>query len=405
MDNLEREQKFGTKEIIGSLILFGAMSEFIILNPCIATFALHFEGTPMTTIMFANTICGVVSVPVGIIAGALLPKVGYKPAALLGMLVMAVGGAFPFFMPDMSNYMYVIVSRVIVGIGLGIMFPVGPATIIAFTEGKQRAMLLGFGPSVQFVFSWLYTIAAGYLCEVSWNYSFLAYLLVLIPFVIALICMPEAKYIVRARAAQEEASSKNVSKAPVPKAIWGYAFLGLIIWLCMATIQMQGSSIFMEHELGNPGFLSVIMSFCGLGFILSGLCYGICLKVLKKWIFPLSAFLLAVGFIPCFMANNAYAYGAGLLLIGWGCNWFFTACQNAAANITPKERTAFVSGIMTAMMNLGPFFGPYLIASSTSALAEYSTTAVCIVCIVIGVVWGILTIFLPLKSIKAGNTD
>ncbi len=71
--------------------------------------------------------------------------------AILGILVMSLGGAFPFLMPDITDYTLVIVSRVIVGIGLGVMFPVGNATIIALFEGEKRSRLLGLGITIQFL--------------------------------------------------------------------------------------------------------------------------------------------------------------------------------------------------------------------------------------------------------------
>ena len=145
--------ELSTANVVGILALFCCMSEFAILTPSIAAFSQHFAGTDITTIMFANSITGVVSVPVGIISGSALHKVGFKPAGLLGVLIMSLGGAFPFLMPGITDYTYVIVSRIIVGVGLGIMFPVGNATIIAFFDGERRERLLGFGITIQFVFN------------------------------------------------------------------------------------------------------------------------------------------------------------------------------------------------------------------------------------------------------------
>ena len=142
-----------TMNVIGILALFCTMSEFAILTPSIAAFSHHFADTDITTIMLANSITGIVSVPVSIASGALLPKIGFKPAAIAGILIMTVGGAYPFLMPDITDYNLIIFSRVIVGIGLGIMFPVGNASIIALCEGEQRSRLLGLGITIQFVFN------------------------------------------------------------------------------------------------------------------------------------------------------------------------------------------------------------------------------------------------------------
>ena len=211
---------FTTLNIVGILALFCTMSEFAILTPSIAAFSHHFVGTDITTIMFANSITGLVSVPVSIASGAVLHKIGFKPAAIVGILMMSLGGAFPYLLPDITDYTYVIVSRIIVGVGLGIMFPVGSATIIALFEGERRSRLLGFGISIQFLFNIIYTTVAGYLTEIGWNYSFLAYLIGLVPCVIALIWMPEAKPYVAESRKLDAAARAGQPKERVPHAVW-----------------------------------------------------------------------------------------------------------------------------------------------------------------------------------------
>ena len=57
--------KLTTMNVVGILALFCTMSEFAILTPSIAAFSHHFADTSITTIMFSNSVTGIVSVPVG----------------------------------------------------------------------------------------------------------------------------------------------------------------------------------------------------------------------------------------------------------------------------------------------------------------------------------------------------
>lgn len=169
------------------------MGEFTILTPSIAAFSHHFADTPTTTIMLANSITGMISVPVSILSGSLLPRVGFRRSAIIGVLIMSLAGASPFLFPDTQDYSVVIASRMAVGVGLGILFPVGNATIIAFFEGERRSRLLGLGVTVQFLFALVYTTVAGFLTEIGWNYSFLTYLVGLVPLAVVVAFMPEAR--------------------------------------------------------------------------------------------------------------------------------------------------------------------------------------------------------------------
>lgn len=383
--------------IVGILALFCTMSEFTIMTPSIAAFSHHFAGTDITTIMFANTITGILSVPVSIAAGAVLHKTGFKPAGIIGILIMCFGGAFPFLMPDITDYNIVIASRIVVGIGLGIMFPVGNATIIAFFEKEKRSKLLGLGITVQFAFALVYSTAAGFLTEIGWNYSFLAYLIGLIPLIFVILFMPEAKRVVGATAGQK--ANKNASKVKIPAAVWGFALFGLIAWIVYVSITMVASTILDERNLGDAAMAALVINCCGLGTIVCGLIFPYLVRIFKGRLFGFSAVVLALGVIPCFLATNVAMYAIGNFFIGIGGSAFFTAAQNSCGNIAPKSRVPFVSGIMTSMMNLAPFLTPYIMVASAFALPSLGNNAIFVTCLVFAGVIAIIGLVHPMKSL------
>ena len=388
-----------TLNIVGILALFCCMSEFAILTPSIASFAHHFADTDITTIMFANSITGVVSVPVTMIVGGMLHKTGFRPAALVGILVMSLGGAFPFLMPDITDYTYVIVSRIIVGLGLGVMFPVGNATIIAFFEGEQRSRLLGWGITIQFVFNLIYTTVAGFLTEIGWNYSFLAYLIGIVPFALALVWLPEAKPLVAAAAERDRLERKNAPKEKIPNAIWGYALFALACWTCVVTVQVVTSTILDVRGLAGPAEAALVINCCGIGTILCGLLFPYLIRMFEDRLFGVSAALVVVGIIPCLIAQSPIVYALGVFIFGFGGSAFFTAAQNATGNIAPKSRIPFVSGIMTSMMNLGPFIGPYLFAASMVWIPSMGNDAIFPVLIVVAAVCAVIGFVHPMKAL------
>lgn len=400
-----RGQGLSTRNVIGILALFCTMSEFAILTPSIAAFSHHFVGTDITTIMFANSITGIVSVPVSVLSGAILHCVGFKPMAILGILVMSLGGAFPFLMPDITDYTLVIVSRVIVGIGLGVMFPVGNATIIALFEGEKRSRLLGLGITIQFLFNLIYTTVAGYLTEIGWNYSFLAYLIGLVPLVVALVWMPEAKGVVAEGRERERVERSSVTKEKIPHAIWGYALFALVTWTCVVTVQIITSTILDVRGLASSGQAALVINCCGVGTILCGLAFPTLVRVFKTRLFGIGAALAAIGVVPCMFADNAIVYAIGVFILGFGGSMFFTAAQNATGNIAPKSRVPFVSGIMTSMMNLGPFIAPYLFAATVAANPAEGNDAVFPVLIAMCAVCAVIGLLHPMRALVAKPAD
>ena len=396
--------KLSVMNTIGILALFCTMSEFAILTPSIAAFAHHFADTDITTIMLANSITGVISVPVSIASGALLPRIGFRPAAIIGVLIMSVGGAFPFLMPDITNYGFIIFSRVIVGIGLGIMFPVGNASIIALCEGEQRSRLLGLGITIQFVFNIIYTTLAGYLTEIAWNYSFLAYLVGFIPLVIALVWMPESKDVVAAKTTGA-VKGEVKEKGKIPRAIGGYAVFALAAWTCVVTVQVVPSSILDVRGLAGPGEAALVINCCGIGTILCGVLFPYLVRIFKGRLFGVAGVFIVIGLVPCLIATSSVVYAVGVFILGFAGSAFFTAAQNATGNITPPDRVPFVSGIMTSMMNLGPFLGPYVFSLSMVMIPSMGYDAIFPVLMVIAAVVAVIGLVHSMRALVAKKPD
>lgn len=400
-------RSLGTTSVIGILALFCTMSEFAILTPSIAAFSHHFVGTDITTIMLANSITGIVSVPVSVASGALLPRVGFRRAAIGGILVMTLGGAFPFLLPDITDYGIVIVSRVVVGLGLGVMFPVGNAAIIALCEGEERSRLLGLGITIQFVFNIIYTTVAGYLTELGWNYSFLAYLVGLVPLAAVLAWMPEAKDAVKAAPSHAGAAAGEGGRArsAVPPAVAGYALFALAGWTCVVTVQVVTSSVLDWRGLAGPGEAALVINCCGIGTILCGLLFPVLIRWLRGRLFGVAALLIAVGIVPCLLAESPLVYALGVFVLGFAGSAFFTAAQNAAGNIAPPDRVPFVSGVMTSMMNLGPFLAPYVFSASMVALPGLGLDAVFPVLIGLAVVVAVIGLVHPMRALVARRPE
>jgi uncharacterized membrane protein YdcZ (DUF606 family) len=123
------------------------------------------------------------------------------------------------------------------------------------------------------VFNLIYTTVAGYLTEIGWNYSFLAYLIGIVPFLLALVWLPEAKYVVLSKEKDAPRLTATGPKEKVPHAIWGYALFALACWTCVVTVQVVTSTILDVRGLAGPGEAALVINCCGIGTILCGIAF------------------------------------------------------------------------------------------------------------------------------------
>ncbi|MDR1015666.1 MAG: MFS transporter [Coriobacteriales bacterium] len=392
--------------LVGIFGLFSFMAEFTIMTPSIAAFSAHFDGTPFTTIMLANTITGVIGIPMSIIAGVTVNKVGYRPMAIVGSLVMIFGGAFPFLMPDLAEYWPVIFSRVLVGIGYGLIFPLGGALFILYFKGKKRSQLLGAGVMVQFGFAILFSLVAGFLTEIGWNYSFLTYLISLVPFVFVAAFLPEGKHLgIEAEKAKAQASAGSV-KERIPNATYAYIVVfGLVMWMMYIVVQFLAAILLQERSIGDAGAAGMMASCFCLGNVVSGLLFAQFVGLFKSRIFGIFGLVAAVGLLLAYLAtgsSGALMYAAGAFLIGLGGSTVYVAAQNSIGNISPKARVPFTNGLLTAAMNLASFFVAYWIVFGQAVMPDLGTAAPLAISAACVAAISLVCAFIPFKAIRKG---
>lgn len=395
--------KLSVLNLIGIFGLFSFMAEFTIMTPSIAAFSAHFGGTPFTTIMLANTITGVVGIPMSIIAGATVNRIGYRPMSIVGALIMIFGGAFPFLMPGLAEYWPIIFSRVLVGLGYGLIFPLGGALFILYFKGKKRSQLLGAGVMVQFGFAILFSLVAGFLTDIAWNYSFLTYLISLIPFIFVAAFLPEAKHLGLEAQKAKMAAQQGVLKERIPNATYAYIVVfGLIMWMMYIVVNFLASILLGERGIGDAGAAGLMASCFCLGNVASGLIFAQAVGWLKSRIFGIFGVIAALGLFVAYFATSVPMYGAGAFLIGFGGSTVYVAAQNSIGNISPKARVPFTNGLLTAAMNLASFFVAYWITFSQGAAPSLGTGAPLVIGGAAVAVTSVVCLFIPFKGIRRG---
>ena len=191
----------------------------------------------------------------------------------------------------------------------------------------------------------------------------------------------------------------------MPPAVAGYALFALAGWTCVVTVQVVTSSVLDWRGLAGPGEAALVINCCGIGTILCGLLFPVLIRWLRGRLFGVAALLIAAGIVPCLLAESPLVYALGVFVLGFAGSAFFTAAQNAAGNIAPPDRVPFVSGVMTSMMNLGPFLAPYVFSASMVALPGLGLDAVFPVLIGLAVVVAVIGLVHPMRALVARRPE
>lgn len=146
-----------------------------------------------------------------IASGFIARKIGDKATVTAGLVIAAIFGIIPFLFT--GNFWVIMGSRIGLGVGFGLINSLAVSMIAKFFSGDEKATLMGFRSAFESLGQSLMTLAAGFLVLLSWNSSFLVYLLavpILILFVAFVPKEPDAPADAAMDSADSDADRKSV---------------------------------------------------------------------------------------------------------------------------------------------------------------------------------------------------
>jgi MFS family permease len=339
-----------------------------------------------------STLPSLVVVPATIISGAVAgSKIKYRTLLIIASMLFAIGGTAPYILNDFNM---VLVSRIIFGIGVGIVSPLGNALVMRLFDGEQRANMMGMGSVVLNGAGIFFMIISGYICSINVNYTWLLHLTALVPLIIFALFLPEPEK-------TKQVDGENI-KMPAGVYLISIAF-GLVFML-FNPLLLNMSTILISEKIGNSATTGTILSMYTVGGMIGGALFSKVFKMTGKYIIPMSLVLLVVGLGVCNYSYNILMMMVGCIIAGASLFVILPAVMMEVGQMVPKEGFALGAGIVMGLMNLGNFMSSLYIGFLTQVTGNsnprFPIFIGMILTIGITFVWGFVTIRKKLTQIS-----
>ncbi len=388
------KKKVSGAGIVAIMAIFFLVLSTAGVTPAINAFIAAFPNIPITTIILVSTLPSLLIVPSSIFAGSIVGKsVKYKTLAIIGILLIFVGGVAPSFMSDWSM---ILIMRAIFGIGVGFISPLANGILFAMFEGQQQAKLLGLGTimmnSVGPIFLQLTT---GYFTDMSWKYAFYPYAIAIVSLILVLLFLPEPEKVVIPSGAEK-------TKVKLQGILWVIIILFGIFFMQLYPLFLGISTLMAIRNWGGAGISAILLTFFTASGIIGGTIFVPILKACKRFLVPIATLMMAVGYALVIYGTNIILVGAGMILLGTGWGLLLpTAFAIIGTRATPQS-TALASSLAVASLSLFGFLSTYFIALVAKSTGD-AIVAPMITGMIIFAVAGLILLFLnPFP--KAENT-
>lgn len=275
----------------------------------------------------------------------------------LGLLILSISGTAPFWY---QGYYFVFVTRLLFGLGVGMLNAKAISIISERYHGKTRIQMLGFRGSAEVVGASILTLAVGQLLAFGWTASFLAYAAGLVVLALFLLFVPYDK--------EEGKVSKHKHEelerlTPTMKWLIFYLAIAASVIVCTNTaITFRIPSLMIEAEFGDAQLSSLVLSAMQLIGILAGLSFSFLISAFREKLLLVAGIAFGVGQIMIALAPSLWLVVAGSVLGGFAYSIALTTVFQLVSEKIPAKLLNKATSFAVLGCSFGASLTPFVLS-------------------------------------------
>ena len=328
-----------------------------------------FPDVPQVTLQCFVTYPTLMVMLFTLIGGVLTTVLSTKAVLLIGLVIFTVSGMLPMVL---NNFGAMLVSRLFLGAGLGMVSPLSVSLITDFYEGEERVTLLGQQFAIGNMGQTLSMLIVGFLAAISWRQTFWVYSIGAAVFVIALIFLPNNPPCKAGAMVQKKMHTAGHRKIPCNWKVIGLAFVMFCYNTTYLTMYSNLALIMKQEGIGSATMVGYAMAF----MTASGMCVGIFFgKLYQRFgniLGAVSAAAVGLAFFLMILAGCMAFIAISLIIMGAGNSLLMPVGYYHVSKVAPKDASSFSMSIVQAAVSAGSFCSPYIYGNAVKLLGHSS---------------------------------
>ena len=273
---------------------------------------------------------------------------------MTGLILLSSAGIFPFFV---QLYPLVLLSRLVFGMGIGLINAKAISIISQRYQGKERVQMLGIRGSMELIGGASCSLLVGQLLKIHWTLAFLIYGFGFIILAMYLLFVPPME---QAEKKETQKSIQGLDKKDLAM-ILGMALLAGFVICINSSISLRVPLFQIDGKTIASGQSALVLSLeQGIG-IVAGLSFASLIGHIKNRLLPMALFCLSTCLLGISLANNLLI----LILSSVGVGFFYSIVLTIIFNRLSERITRNLLNKATAYVllgcNLGSAVSPYVL--------------------------------------------
>jgi MFS family permease len=294
----------------------------------------------------------------GLIAGRLCTFYSKKSILMWGLFLFTVGGVAPILYDDIY---YVLLMRVICGVGAGFVLPTYSSLIADFFEGDEKAQVMGLSATAAALLMIVIALVGGFLTVINWHYIYLTFLVGIILMALAFFGIPKT---LAERKSAAKTIGRAAEKAPIGLPLISLAITAFVLFVVHPVVTIKAAVFFMEEGIGDAAFTGVTGAIMIAGIVLSGMLFKRVYVLLRSHTLGLGTLLFAASYFVFSYSHSKLTSIIAMFVYGLAVTLVFPYLVVSATEIAVRKKSSqtLIIAVVTSSAYLGQFCSVFYIS-------------------------------------------
>lgn len=343
---------------------------------CLPDYKQMFPTYDDASIEFLMTISAFAVMIVMFLSDFVSRKIGKKNTVLLGLVVVTISSFISYYA---TTYNVMLFSRIIYGIGLGLINALAISLIADFFKDNECATMMGLRNAVEGLGQTVTVAIAGFIYA-AYGFAFVpfVYLLAIVIFVVFFFFVPsdDKASVVEVKEEVKEIS-QDTKTSFIPWEALPHCLILLFTVLVSVGFFVKMFDLFeLKNIQGDPNAASTILTVISFCTMAGGCVFGLIYSKIKYWTLPLSLLLTALSCIALYFAESLSGLYVACIINGAAYPLVISYIFNMISSLSHKTSSIIVTSWMLIGCNIGAFAAPLgFVAVNNAIVGATASTA------------------------------
>lgn len=361
------------------------------ISPVLGTLSEKYQEYGTSTIQLLQTLPYLLLIAGSLLIGWMTTKLSKKKIIMLGLILVGICGTAPVFT---ESFAVLVLTRLLIGFGFGIVGPMNTAVIADFFPPDKRASYMGLHVVGMGIGTMVGNLLGGALAGIAYRYFYLVYLIAVLAVLGVQVFLTETPPV-----KAEKAADMRLNKM-----VYAVSFASFVHTLFINAYSTNIGIHILRNITENPSVTGIATAVNAAAALVMGMLFAKVMSLLKGYTLAFSIIAAALGYAVVLAVPGMAGVLLASILCGLSLSCFMADASYLISVSVAPEAVAKASGMFSIIGGIGGLIAPIVLGNTAGLMSGGNIPSNQFILAFAGMaVFGVIVLAIQLKSRNQGK--